>query len=105
MKRIVVVSDMQVPFCDYRAIRNLTAFIKKYKPDDVICVGDEIDLQTISRWSTGKDEWSGTIGADRDRTVEILSELQFNIPVDPTIQPGSTTPCRDGCQGCSVCQS
>lgn len=77
MKRIVVISDLQVPFHDERAVRNVAKFIKRYKPDDVICVGDEIDLQTISRWSTGRDEWSGTIGHDRDKTVEILGELQI----------------------------
>ena len=76
MKRIVVISDLQVPFHDERAVRNVAAFIRKYKPDDVLCVGDEIDFQTISRWSSGRDEWSGTIGRDRDRTVEVLSELQ-----------------------------
>jgi predicted phosphodiesterase len=77
MKRIVVISDLQVPFHDERAVRNVAKFIKRYKPDDVICVGDEIDLQTISRWSSGRDEWSGTIGSDRDKTVEILGELQI----------------------------
>lgn len=76
MKRIVVISDLQVPFHDQRAVRNVAKFIRRYKPDDVLCVGDEIDFQTISRWSSGRDEWSGTIAADRDRTVEILSELQ-----------------------------
>ena len=75
MKRIVVISDLQVPFHDQRAVRNVAKFIAKYKPDDVLCVGDEIDFQTISRWSSGRDEWSGTIAADRDRTVEILSDL------------------------------
>jgi len=77
MRRIVVISDLQVPFHDERAVRNVAKFIKRYKPDDVICVGDEIDLQTISRWSSGRDEWSGTIGHDRDKTVEILGELQI----------------------------
>ena len=77
MKRIVVISDLQVPFHDERAVRNVAKFIKRYKPDEVICVGDEIDLQTISRWSSGRDEWSGTIGSDRDKTVEILGELQI----------------------------
>ena len=66
MKRIVVISDLQVPFHDERAVRNVAAFIRKWKPDDVLCVGDEIDFQTISRWSSGRDEWSGTIGRDRD---------------------------------------
>ena len=75
MKRIAVISDLQVPFHDERAVRNVAAFIRKWRPDDVLCVGDEIDFQTISRWSTGRDEWSGTIGADRQRTQQVLFEL------------------------------
>lgn len=76
IKRIVVISDLQVPFHDKKAVKNVASFIRKFKPDDVLCVGDEIDFQTISRWSTGRDEWSGSIGRDRDATVEILGELQ-----------------------------
>jgi len=76
IKRVVVISDIQAPFEDAKAIRNLSAFIRRYKPDDVLCVGDELDLQTISRWSSGRDEWSGTIGKDRDRCREILYDLQ-----------------------------
>jgi hypothetical protein len=76
IKRIVVISDLQVPFHDKKAVKNVAQFIRKYKPDDVLCVGDEIDFQTISRWSTGRDEWSGSIGRDRDETVRVLAELQ-----------------------------
>jgi predicted phosphodiesterase len=76
IKRIVVISDLQVPFHDKKAVKNVAQFIRKYKPDDVLCVGDEIDFQTISRWSTGRDEWSGSIGRDRDETVNVLAQLQ-----------------------------
>ena len=78
MKRIVVISDLQVPFHDERAVRNVAAFIRKWRPDDVLCVGDELDFQTISRWSSGRDEWSGTIGRDRDAAQRVLYELQVN---------------------------
>ena len=78
MKRIVVISDLQVPFHDERAVRNVAAFVRKWKPDDVLCVGDELDFQTISRWSSGRDEWSGTIGRDRDAAQSVLYELGIN---------------------------
>ena len=76
IKQIVVISDLQVPFHDKKAVKNVAQFIRKYKPDDVLCVGDEIDFQTISRFSTGRDEWSGSVGRDRDAAVEVLAELQ-----------------------------
>lgn len=76
IKRIVVISDLQIPFHDVQATRNLAKFISKYKPDDVLCVGDELDFQTISRWSSGRDEWSGTIGRDRSTAQQVLWDLQ-----------------------------
>ena len=77
IKRIVVISDLQVPFHDTKAIRNVSKFITKYKPDDVLCVGDELDFQTISRFSSGRDEWSGTIGRDRNTCQEVLYDLRI----------------------------
>jgi hypothetical protein len=48
IKRIVVVSDLQVPYHDRVATRNLASFITKFKPDQVVNIGDEIDLAHIS---------------------------------------------------------
>jgi predicted phosphodiesterase len=76
IKRIVVISDLQIPFHNVKHTRAVAKFIKRYKPDDVLCVGDELDFQTISRWSSGRDEWSGTIGRDRDACQQVLHDLQ-----------------------------
>jgi predicted phosphodiesterase len=77
MKKVVVVSDLQVPYHDPVAIRNVVAFIKRFKPDQVITIGDEIDLPQISRWTEGTPGWfEQTLGSDRDATVEILWDLQ-----------------------------
>jgi hypothetical protein len=77
MKKVVVISDLQVPFHDPIAVRNVVAFIKKFKPDQVITIGDEIDLPQISRWTEGTPGWfEQSLGADRDATVEILWDLQ-----------------------------
>lgn len=53
MKRTVIVPDLQVPYHDEVAVRNVASFIKAYRPDSVITLGDEIDLPQISRWSDG----------------------------------------------------
>jgi hypothetical protein len=77
MKKVVVISDLQVPYHDPVAIRNVVAFIKRFKPDQVITIGDEIDLPQISRWTEGTPGWfEQSLGADRDATVEILWDLQ-----------------------------
>ena len=73
----VIVSDLQVPYQDKRAVANLAAFIKATKPTEVVSVGDEMDMQTISRWSMGTPlEYERSIGRDRDETVRVLEQLQ-----------------------------
>ena len=77
MKKIVCISDLQVPYYDKRAVNNLAAFIKAYKPDTVVSVGDEMDMQTISRWAKGTPlEYERSISKDRDETVRVLEALK-----------------------------
>ena len=77
MKKIVVISDLQVPYHDERAVRNVASFIRRFKPDQVITIGDEIDLPQVSRWTEGTPGWyEQTLASDRDATVEILWDLQ-----------------------------
>lgn len=80
MKRVWVVSDLQVPFHDKRATAALAQCIAdmKSKNDTVISIGDEMDFQTISRWSAGTPlEHERSIGRDRDTTVQVLKDLQI----------------------------
>ena len=84
MRRIWIISDLQVPFHDRKAVDALAQCIADMKgPDDLVCTaGDEIDLQTISRWSQGTAlEWERSIGKDRDLTVSVLRDLQVQVCV------------------------
>jgi hypothetical protein len=79
MRRIWIISDLQVPYHDKAAVAALAQCIADMKgPDDeVISIGDEQDFQTISRWSQGTAlEWERSIGRDRDATVQVLRDLQ-----------------------------
>ena len=77
MRRIVVVSDMQIPFHDQHAVKNLVSFIKSFQPDEVVTIGDEIDFNTISRFADGTPEaYEQTLGDDRDAAVQVLYDLQ-----------------------------
>lgn len=77
MKRIVVVSDLQIPYHDPVAVSNLAKFIKVFKPDQVVTIGDEIDLPQISRWEEGRmGSFAQTLDDDRNLTVDILWDLQ-----------------------------
>lgn len=79
MKTIVCVSDLQVPYHDKRATANLAQFIRVFKPDTVVSVGDEMDMQTISRWAKGTPlEYEKSIAKDRDETVRVLEALRVD---------------------------
>ncbi len=48
MKRIVVLSDMQIPLHNKPAINAVIKFVKDYQPDELFCVGDEADRLVLS---------------------------------------------------------
>jgi predicted phosphodiesterase len=76
IKRIVILSDLQVPFEDVWVTQNIAKFLQKFKPDQTVTIGDEIDFNTISKWSEGTPEaYQQTLGDDRDRCVDLLWEL------------------------------
>lgn len=75
-KVIVVVPDLQVPYHHQPSIDALSKFIKATKPT-VVSAGDEMDFQTISKWSKGTLlEYERSIGKDRDATVRVLEQLK-----------------------------
>lgn len=79
--KVFLVSDLQVPFHDVRAVNAVAQAISDLKqPGDlVVTVGDEQDFQTISRWAQGTAlEWEKSIGKDRDTTVQVLADLQVD---------------------------
>ena len=77
MKATVLVSDLQAPYCDRKAVDAVSEFIEDYKPDSVACVGDEADLPQLSRWTRGTGgEFTGDIAKHRDATVEVLGQLK-----------------------------
>jgi hypothetical protein len=79
MRRIYVISDLQVPYMDRRAVDAVALCIADTKATDdmVVSVGDEMDFQTISKYAQGGAlEWERSIGKDRDLTHQILKDLQ-----------------------------
>ena len=81
MKRVWLISDMQVPYHDRRAVDAVAQCISdmKGKNDLVVTVGDEMDFQTIGRWSQGTPlEYERSMGRDRDTTVQVLKDLQVD---------------------------
>jgi len=79
MKTIVCISDLQVPYHDVKAVKAIAKFIKAYKPNTVVSCGDEMDMQTISKWSKGTElEFERSMGRDRDTTRQVLYDLNID---------------------------
>ncbi|MFJ8041186.1 metallophosphoesterase [Kitasatospora sp. NPDC096147] len=67
MKRVVVISDTQIPFEDKRALRNVIKFVHEYQPDEVLQIGDLVDYPAPSRWSAGtRAEFEGNVIRDSE---------------------------------------
>jgi hypothetical protein len=67
---------LQIPLHDAHTVSNVARFIKAYKPDVVLTLGDEADFTEIGRWSEGKPGWyEQTLAANRDMTVDVLWSL------------------------------
>jgi UDP-2,3-diacylglucosamine pyrophosphatase LpxH len=76
-KRIVVLSDLQIPYQDNRAVTATIEFIADYKPDELWCVGDELDAPEPSRWNKGMlGEYADTLQDSIDLTNQIMSDYK-----------------------------
>jgi hypothetical protein len=76
VKVIVAISDLQCPYMDMAAVDAVSDWIREIKPDEVLNVGDSIDLPQISRWTKGTEgEFTRDIGKHRDITVSVLKQL------------------------------
>ncbi|GAB3475436.1 metallophosphoesterase [Amycolatopsis cihanbeyliensis] len=66
-KRIVVISDVQMPYEDRKALKAVINFVGEYQPDEVVQIGDLMDYPQPSRWSKGTAaEYEGSVFADSD---------------------------------------
>jgi hypothetical protein len=78
-KTIVLVPDLQVPFHDRKGVAALAKFIEEYKPDEVACVGDLIDMPQISQWTKGTaGEHTRDLHKHRNEAVEVIEMLRIN---------------------------
>lgn len=84
MKRIVVLSDMQIPYHDKRALRAVLDFIGQYQPDEVHSVGDEVDFPQISRWNRGMaGEYKGDLQAHCDAFGRAFAQPLRRVYIGP----------------------
>ena len=79
-KRIVVVPDLQLPGHDKKAVAALSQFIEEYCPDQVVCVGDLIDMPQISQWTKGgAGEHTRDLHKHRNMAIEVIDMLKIDV--------------------------
>jgi len=67
MKTIVVISDLQMPYEDRRALRNVIMFLGEFQPDETYQIGDLGDYPAPSHWSAGtRAEYVGGVTRDSE---------------------------------------
>jgi hypothetical protein len=76
MQRIVIISDMQIPYHSKRHLDSLLNYVDAVKPD-LACVGDEVDVPQASRWTKGTaKEFEGTLQKDLNSAKDILKQFR-----------------------------
>ena len=91
IKRYLVISDLQVPFHHEAAVKNVIKLARREKFDSVLVVGDEIDFQSISKWSEQTPlAYSEDLHADRELCKQILWDLGEYSPEMHVIRSNHT---------------
>lgn len=75
---IFVISDMHIPYHHHDMIPYLKAIKKKYSPDRIICIGDELDNHAMSYHDSDPDAYSA--GYELTRAREVIKEVEKIFP-------------------------
>lgn len=78
--RIAIIPDLQVPLHDQKTVDVVCEWLRDFKPDRLVNVGDDADMTQISRWVRGrKEEYAGGLQADLDATARVHKQFRWAI--------------------------
>lgn len=77
-KSVLVISDLHAPYSHPDALAFLKAVKSKYKPDTVVCIGDEVDFHALSFHDSDPDLDSA--GVELQKAVKSLTPLYKLFP-------------------------
>jgi hypothetical protein len=77
-KSILVISDLHCPYQHPDAVRFLTACKAKYKPDTVVCIGDEADFHALSYHDSNPD--LSAAGDELEAAIQALRPIYKLFP-------------------------
>ena len=59
VRKVVIIPDIHAPYEDYRALQGVFKYIKDYKPDKVVLLGDVIDFYQLSKFDKNPNRITG----------------------------------------------
>ncbi len=77
-ERVLVISDMHIPYSHPDVLPFLKAIKKEYKPDRIICIGDEVDKHAMSFHDSDPDLPSA--GDELKEAIEMLKPIYKLFP-------------------------
>jgi Calcineurin-like phosphoesterase len=77
-KSILVISDLHAPYQHPDAVRFLAACKAKYKPDTVVCIGDEADFHALSYHESNPDLLAA--GDELEKAIQALKPIYKMFP-------------------------
>ena len=78
-KRAVILSDIQIPFQDEKALEVALKILRDAKPDKVILLGDMLDLAPYSKF-VQEPEWALGVQQSINRAHQLLATLRKLCP-------------------------
>jgi len=54
MRKVILLPDIHHPFHNKKAVRSVFEFMKWFKPDAVVLLGDNLEMQAINHWQQEK---------------------------------------------------
>lgn len=77
--RTLVAGDAQIPFQDDQAFDRFQHVVTETQPDNIVFVGDMVDLPSMSRFSQ-RNEWVGTTQDAINQYHNFLAQTRSNAP-------------------------
>ena len=77
--RTLVAGDAQIPFQDEQAFERFQRAVVETQPDNIVFVGDMVDLPSMSRFAQ-RTEWVGSTQDAIDQYHNFLAQTRSNAP-------------------------
>ncbi len=77
-QKVLVLSDLHMPFHDKAALETALAYGDTYQPDTIVLLGDTIDFYKISRWV--KNPVKKTVVNEMKEVRSFLTDLRLRFP-------------------------